>query len=707
MKSDIQGNIQQEELASLTSNALTLRPRAALGAIRRLGALRFILALALLEGLVCFIVIPPWWHNDEPAHFEYVWLAAHSPTWPVEGQYNQSMRKELALSLIKYGWYAIRNYKPDLNTSQPIWINTPQTGDKPGYYFLASLPLRLIPNAPIIVQYFAARSVSLLLYLLIIVAVWYGLGEILPGNHPLRWMTSVFVATLPAFADEMSSVNNDVSAVLAASLFLWASLRLIRRGYSIGRLAFLAASLIACYLTKSTALFSFVLTPLVLILAFLKGRFTPWVWGVVGAGMIALAALVLQWGGALAWYQSPPGQPPVRVETKDARVGRYAFALDDSGPKGSINDIVQIMPPDEVQPLIGKTMTLGAWIWSDQPTKTMRPVIVFFVGKGQLALTPASPVNVTTVPTFYSVTFTVPKNVDHAMIRARLFANGIPHNHVYYDGLVLVPGSFQGIAPWFADASGAHGMWNRQKFDNVIRNGSAEQASFQIRSWPGNGALANSLAQSMINPYLVLTTIQDWAGLGRYDLAVVGTMFRTFWASLAGDKAFLRSSAVTGFLQVFTIAGVVGMPVGLWRRRKTLRWDIIGFLGLALLLPWAIAVARGPSTFLGSLFVFPLARYAYPGILSTTLFLCAGWLTWLEILSGPLKLDTTSVKGVFLGIMAGIAVFAFLNAIEVLHRQWWDGWVSLLLLILLQYTVFHWAMRRRSPSDLSAGPSGS
>ena len=75
-------------------------------------------------------------------------------------------------------------------------------------------------------------------------------------------MVPAFLALLPGFIDSMTAVNNDVAAVLSASIFLWASLRLIKKGFSIGRLGFLALSLILCYLSKDTAEFTFLLTPI-------------------------------------------------------------------------------------------------------------------------------------------------------------------------------------------------------------------------------------------------------------------------------------------------------------------------------------------------------------------------------------------------------------------------------------------------------------
>src|SRR5512141_1602571 len=100
MSTDAQRDLNQEELGLPGRTPVFLRIRVWAASIRPMGALRLMLALGLLSGLLSFLVIPPWTHNDEPGHFEYVWLAAHSPAWPRPGQFDQSMRKELAGSLL-------------------------------------------------------------------------------------------------------------------------------------------------------------------------------------------------------------------------------------------------------------------------------------------------------------------------------------------------------------------------------------------------------------------------------------------------------------------------------------------------------------------------------------------------------------------------------------------------------------------------------
>ena len=635
----------QQIVAAVRSKAL------ALGTHGLPRSLLTILVLALIEGTLCFIAIPAWWHYDEPGHFEYVWLAAHSPTWPVEGQYDQAMRKEMARSMIQGGWYRIRSFKVDLESNEPIPIGVTQVGDQPGYYFLASLPLRLMPNADITFQYYVARSVSLLLYLLIITAVWYAAGELLRDDQPLRWMTTVFVALLPAFADTMVSVNDDVAAVLAATLFLWASLRLIQKGYSIGRLLFLAASLVACYLSKSTAWFTFLLTPLVLVLALLRGRFTWVVWGAAAAAMAAAALLLLTWGEPRAWYQVKVNDYPVRTQTRDGSLGEYAFQFDEARA-ASVNQMVQVMAPDQVKTLRGKTATLGAWVWADQATQAGPLYVRFMRQSGDLFDSPTISSATTVEPAFHEVSFSVPSDVISGMVFLQQKGGSRSHNNVFFDGLVLAPGEFAGNSPQFTDANGSQGEWNGQKFRNLIRNASAEQGSFQVRR-SVNDKIAGLLTKAGVNLSLIVATSQDGSGTGWYYRSAATTLFRTFWASLAGDKAFLGSSYVSYFLVVLTLGALAGAAVRLWRRRRDLRWDVIGFLGIALVAPWLLAIAKGNTDLLQPKPLAPWARYAYPAILPTALLLCAGWLELLEILPGAARLTAETRKAIFFSIMAG------------------------------------------------------
>ena len=95
-----------------------------------------ILLLGLLQSIFFAVVIPPWWHYDEPGHFEYVWLAANLPAWRQAGQYNQAMRLEMANSLTRYGWYKARVSTTRVFQGLVIPIGVPEAGIHPHITFL-------------------------------------------------------------------------------------------------------------------------------------------------------------------------------------------------------------------------------------------------------------------------------------------------------------------------------------------------------------------------------------------------------------------------------------------------------------------------------------------------------------------------------------------------------------------------------------------
>ena len=89
----------------------------------RIHQLKLILALGLLHGLLYVFLVPPWQHYDEPTHFEYAWLLANRSGLPKPGDYDQNMRRAVAVSMVEHNFFRGMNFLPDLNVqNEPIWI---------------------------------------------------------------------------------------------------------------------------------------------------------------------------------------------------------------------------------------------------------------------------------------------------------------------------------------------------------------------------------------------------------------------------------------------------------------------------------------------------------------------------------------------------------------------------------------------------------
>jgi hypothetical protein len=661
--------------------------------------LQVILLLALLNGLIYVLLIPPWWHYDEPGQFEYAWLIANRSTWPKPGEKDEAMRREMAHSMQRFGWYKLRNYTPDFSSSEPIWIGAPQIGGQPAYYFVAALPLRLMRGADITLQYNAVRLTSLLFYILAILVVWKAMGELVPEGHALQWIVTAFIALLPAFTDIMTSVSDDVGAVLVSCIFLWLSFRLIKRGGSVAGLFFWVIALALCYLTKNTTWYAPVLAPFILLAAFLRGRLTQLMWVVTAILVLAFALISFEGGGAASWFQNRTQLPPLRLQSPRAILGKYAFQIDYSGGRKP-QQTGQFLSTDLVKTLRGTTVTLGIWIWSSEILQARAPALRFATLDHGFVDSAKVPIRVWPKPFFYRVVIDVPANAAYGMVIPPYPALKDSKARLYFDAFVMAEGAYPTGEPQFSDPSGGQGTWNGQLFRNLIDNGSAEQAGLRVR--PSIDQATSRFLSHFGTLSSVFSTLGDWQGTRWYYRDTFWTMLRTFWASVAADKFNLPGTFPNNFLFVLTVLGLLGAIHLLWRKRAHLRWDILYILLTAFLLGWAVAAARGITNLSSPFPIVPWARYAFPAILPTALLICAGWLEWLEILGKRYNISDKVIHLIPIGMMIGLALFTLFNIVKFFHPSIVEiEWLFLLLgLQYLSFRLILWgAYRFDTPSS--------
>ena len=486
---------------------------------------------------------------------------------------------------------------------------------------------------------------------------------------------------LPAFVDVMTAVSNDVASVLASSLFLWASLRLIKKGISIGRLSFVGIALVFCYLSKNTAWFVFLLIPFVLIFSLLHRRFSRLAVSVSIICILIAALAMLEWDAPLGWYQSSIQPSPLRIVSASAPLGNHVFQIDYSGAETS-GQISQSLTPDILESIRGQAVTLGAWFWANQATQIVSPFITFTSGaNGTLSFNSVNSaqtqMDLRVTPTFYRFVIRVPDDAENATLFIP-YSLSSPDSKIFLDGLVLAPGKHSSTLPNFADPNGTQGTWDGDEFQNLIRNGSAEQNSLRFRPWAEEQL--NRFSSSFINFPFILESLLDWQGISWYYRATFTTLFRTFWASLAGDKVLIPTSS-SYLMMLLTLLGAAGTGRMIWMKRKSIEWDILFFLCLSFLLPWIFAFIRGASGIVTGFPIFSWARYADPAILPTALVLCAGWLEWLNFIEARWMYTNATLGIIFFGGMFGIFVLAAADAIQFFHPDWWGSWVSLVFLL--------------------------
>ncbi len=596
-------------------------------------SLAIVLLIGLCHGLLYVFIVPPWQHYDEPNHFEYVWLLANHPGMPKPGDYDQSMRRAVASSMKEHGFFRNMSFRPDLDapSNEPIWIGQyQQLGEPPLYYLIASLPLRVFDFREIEHELYAVRLISLLLFLFTLWMVWGATGELIRDGHPLRLLLPLSVAMIPSFTDLMTSINSDVAAVALFSSFLWGSIRLLLRGFSLVDLVWSGMATALAYWTKSTVYVTIPLYVVVLLLSILrKGMWRVLAWGLMGLGLVGLLSTMFEWGDAANWDRVTRQNEHTRTFDTQATHGTHAFRLElIPGLSPGVQQIRQIIPPKTVRSLQEKTITLGAWIWASEPISIRSPMVIAASG----TLIPSQEIQVDQQPTFFTTQAKISTTTDRAWIVLAPIKKTLELPiTIYYDGIILADGEYSSDEiPQFNDPNAIEGIWGGKPFVNLLRNGSAEQAWPKVKLWADT--LVAKYFPDRGRPSLILYSLLDRSATGWYYRVTAKNLVRTFWAKFGWGHVPLIGHKPYRSLGAVTVLGLLGAMVVLWKKKKVLPWDVLIILGVALGTIWGLTWVRG-SIYLYHWIYIPGARYAYPAIFPTMLILNAGWyeiISWLK-----------------------------------------------------------------------------
>lgn len=628
-------------------------------------ALLGVLIFAFFHGLLYVFLVPPWQHYDEPNHFEYIWLLANRPGWPQPGDYDQTMRREVALSMLQHGFFKNLDFSPNLDASSdsPIWIGQyQQIGEPPLYHLIASIPLRLLGFTDVTIQLYAIRLVSLFLYLLTIFIAWGLSAELLPAGHPIRIFVPLSMAMLPGFTDLMTSVNSDVGAVAIFSLFLWGSVRLIHNKFSLINLLWAAVIALLAYWTKNTVYLAIPLLGVAILLSILRqGVWRKLAWGLLILGVVFGVAAVFSWGDAALWYRATFQDTKTRVANPQSPFGEHAFELQiKKGDSPTYTQLRQIIPPDRVRKMAGKIVTVGAWMWADKPMESYPPQL--FDPSGSVSK--ASNVSIDVKPSFYAVRATLPSLTDRAWVSlAPLSKKAEAPSRLYFDGLVLVEGEMPlQEAPEYDDGTLKSGVWGGQPFTNLLRNSSAETPGPIARSWADD--LATKYIPDRGRLSQILYSLTDLKAAGWYYRVTAFNLVRTFWAKFGWGNVPLLGHKPYRVVGAFSLLGILGALFMLWRKRDSLPWDILVFLGLVMLGIWGVTWIRG-SVYLFRWIFIPGSRYAFPAIIPTMMVLNLGWLGIIQTVTGWLRSPGWVQYVVFGGLWLALDIYAVLSLLAV------------------------------------------
>jgi hypothetical protein len=291
--------------AEVQSSAV--EPWAATLSLHRHKLIVFLLALALVRGLIYAAIIPPWQAPDENGHFEYAWLVAHLGRRPTPQDVSPVFERELIDSLYKWRFgqrdgTPLPEPKPsrlnDLSEAYGVVRSRVAVLGGEGRFSLAYLWAALFiwpfRDQDLVVQLYAVRLASVIIGMGIVWLAWRIFRELMPQRQWLVVSMTAFVVFLPQHTFINAIVGDGPLAELAACVVFYGWLRLFRGGARPGNVSAVVGGTLVGMWAKNTAAF---LLPLdVLALAFLlltRSRDVirrKW-WLYLGLGLASLALL--------------------------------------------------------------------------------------------------------------------------------------------------------------------------------------------------------------------------------------------------------------------------------------------------------------------------------------------------------------------------------------------------------------------------------
>ena len=614
------------------------------------------LPAVLLQGALLLLLVPPWQHYDEPAHFEYARLIADTGQRPAYGERSIPLEREIIGSMWASGFFA-RGVPPPalLSDGQALAISGggTATGHPPPYYMLASLPLRLMRWLDIGGQLLVARSVSLVCLALTALAAAAVAADLTRPGHPLRWLAPLLIGWYTSFTDLMTAFNNDTAAIACTSLFFWAATRTIVAGPSPRRVVALCLTAVAAAAVKNTGAVALLFAPPALLVALAVARGWRWLLPVGAVALLALLPAVLAWDDADAWYRWawPAQAAPTRVIDAAAPLGSAALRLDIT-PGAAQQQLSNPLLRARLDVARGRTVTVGAYLWASRPVRARIGVLL---NTDRYDTPQTETVLLGTSPTFYAMRLKVPREASRMqqLIGADDATLDAPAT-IFADGAVVAVGAFDTAqTPQFADSSGLSGAWGGRPFANLLRNPSAEAAGLHFRSWV-EVPLGRYARRS---PSATLRSIVDVARTGQLTfvnipLDMVDSLFSQFgWGGsmLAGDGWRWVARATV----LLSLLGALWWWARHWRSIEPRRRAALLFLGAAGAAIWANAILRVHPIIDTSL-VYSSTRYAFPAIVPMILVLAGGMLAlWPErrrgyglalLLGGALLLNAVALS---------------------------------------------------------------
>lgn len=296
------------------------------GSLRRApSALVLIVLVAALQSLAWDIALPAFQGPDEDTHFAYIQYLAETGHLPGSSSGTSVISSEVE-SAVKL--FNLRATMGNLG-SRPAWSaadlqlwrkaerelpkGSRANGDGPNpiaknpplYYAVMAVPYRLLIWLPLLKRLFVLRLFNAIFYIATIILTWLIAGELFGRTRWKQALASGAVALQPQLASMSAVINADNLLIALTSAFLFATLRLVRRGPTTPSVLTCAALASATVLTHGRGL----VTLPVLAVAYLAAwfRFRPSARQTLTRGGAATAVLAAGFGTYFVLSRSSAG----------------------------------------------------------------------------------------------------------------------------------------------------------------------------------------------------------------------------------------------------------------------------------------------------------------------------------------------------------------------------------------------------------------
>jgi 4-amino-4-deoxy-L-arabinose transferase-like glycosyltransferase len=316
------GERVSERRLRITARA-RVAPRAAVRRVRALPLpLVLLIVLAVVQAVVWSALTPPLEGPDESAHAAYAQHLAETGHGPQRNTGTGSLSTELShvgydLNLVPIlghlegqpTWSAVRHESATLAHLPP---SARKDGSGPNalaqnpplYYVYEALAYRLSPNQSALGRLFWMRLANVPLYVMTVIFTWLAAG-LLFTRQWVQFLATAAVTLNPKLASLAGTINSDTLLVTISTAFLFASLRLLRRGPTLRGVAALAGLAGLGVLTHGRGLF--LVPPMVVALVIAVARARPPLrrrFALAGlAGAVLVGCVIVAW----LWTRSDSG----------------------------------------------------------------------------------------------------------------------------------------------------------------------------------------------------------------------------------------------------------------------------------------------------------------------------------------------------------------------------------------------------------------